>query len=428
MTACRWSEAPAGEQCSKRSGELSPLARLAPSLAARLALTLAVVAGAFVLPVTPAAALDNGLARTPPMGWNSWYTSRCGVTEDVVLRNARALVDTGMADLGYRYVNVDGCWEATKRDSDGNLTGDPQKFPGGMAALGRAIHGMGLKYGIYTSAGPTICSHEHPGSLDHYRRDMKTFASWKVDYVKVDWCSLPAKTDPRQVYARVARAAAESGRKMLVTVSTPGVDKPWRWAGAYGNTWRISADADGTWKGVMRSLDVDAPLYPYAGPGGWNDPDMLQVGDRVLSADEERSHLSLWSMLAAPLLEGYDLPSLPLASLAVLKSRDVIAVDQDRLGHQARRVRRKDGVELWVRRLRNKATAVLLLNRSGASRSAKVKLDDVPGLPDAAGYDARELWSGATGTPGRHGALKATIPRHGVAMWRILPRPTSSAP
>src|SRR5207249_3152441 len=153
---------------------------------ARLAETVAAVAGAFVLSVTPAAALDNGLARTPPVGWNSWYTARCGVTEGVVLRNAHALVDSGLAGLGYRYVNVDGCW-------------------------------------------------------------------------------LPAKTDPRKIYSRVARAAREAGRPMLVTVSTPGVDKPWEWASAYGNTWRISADANGTWKGVTRSLDVDAPLYPYAG-------------------------------------------------------------------------------------------------------------------------------------------------------------------
>jgi alpha-galactosidase len=149
---------------------------------------------------------------------------------------------------------------------------------------------------------------------------------------------------------------------------------------------------------------------------------MLQVGDRVLTPDEERAQLSLWSMLAAPLLEGYDLPSMAPESLALLKNRDVVAVDQDRLGHQARRVRRRDGVELWVRRLAHGDTAVLLLNRSGSARPAKVKLTDVPGLPDAASYAARELWTGATDTPSRQGALRATIPRHGIAMWRVRPR------
>jgi alpha-galactosidase len=427
MTACRCSEAPAGEQFSKRSGDVTHVDRLALTLVRRLALTVAIATGLFVLVVTRAPALDNGLARTPPMGWNSWYTARCAVTQGVVLRNAHALVDTGMADLGYRYVNVDGCWEALERDGDGNLTADPGRFPDGMAALGRAIHELGLKYGIYTSAGPTICSHEHPGSAGHLRQDMRTFASWKVDYVKVDWCNVPAKSDPREVYARVARAAAKAGRTMLVTVSTPGVRKPWEWAAAYGNTWRISADANGKWKGVMASLDVDAPLYPYAGPGGWNDPDMLQVGNRVLTRNEERAHLSLWSMLAAPLLEGYDLRSMAPESLAVLLNRDVIAVDQDRLGRQGRRFRRADGLELWVRRLRDRATAVLALNRTGKSRPAEVRLDDVPGLPDADGYEARELWTGATTEPGRHGRLRAEVAKHGVAMWRLRPRSTSSA-
>jgi alpha-galactosidase len=388
-------------------------------LTGTLAATLA--AAALSLAPAPAAALQNGLARTPPMGWNSWYTSRCHVTEEVVLRNAEALVSSGMAKLGYRYVNVDGCWEASRRDAKGKLHSDPKKFPSGMAALGRAIHKLGLRFGIYTSAGPTICSHSQPGSQGHYGRDMKTFAAWKVDYVKVDWCAVPHGTDPEKVYAAVARAAANSGRRMLVTVSTPGVHKPWRWAAAYGNTWRISADADGTWKGVLRSLDVDAPLSGYAGPGGWNDPDILQVGDRVLTVAEERAHFSLWSMLAAPLLAGYDLASIPPSSAAVLKNAGVIAVDQDRLGHQGRRVRRHDGVDTWVRRLSGKATAVLALNRSGLARTVNVRLSKVPGLPSAKTYLARELWSGESRTLGPGDQLSAEVPRHGVAMWRVRP-------
>jgi alpha-galactosidase len=385
--------------------------------------TLALAVAALLAAAAPAPALQNGLARTPPMGWNSWYTSRCAVTEDVVLRNARALVDTGMAELGYRYVNVDGCWEAGTRDSKGRLRGDRDRFPTGMAALGRAIHALGLEYGIYTSAGPTICGHPQPGSQGRYKRDMKTFASWKVDYVKVDWCSVPHGTDPEQVYADVARAAAEAGRTMLVTVSTPGTHKPWRWAAAYGNTWRISADANGTWKGVVAALDVDAPLHPYAGPGGWNDPDILQVGSRLMTPAEERAHFSLWSMLAAPLLAGYALPSMSPASLAVLKNPGVIAVDQDKLGRQGRRVRRGDHVETWVRKLSHGAAAVLLFNRSGAARSAKVKLADVPGLRDSDRYEARELWTGESITLERSGALSAKLAKHAVAMWRVSPVP-----
>src|SRR3954470_11381170 len=295
----------------------------------RLLMPRVAILGATVVTLALAAApesvaLDNGLARTPPMGWNSWYTAHCGVTEDVVLRNAQALVDTGLAARGDRHVNVAGCWEDRERDSHGTLRGSRETFPSGMRELGRRIHALGLRFGIYTSAGPRICNHPHPGSMGHYGRDMERFASWRVDYVKVDWCDVPDEMDARRVYARVARAAANAGRRMLVTVSTPGVDDPWRWASAYGNTWRISADADGTWRGVLRSLDVDAPLDRYAGPGGWNDPDMLQVGSAALTPDEERAHFSLWSIVAAPLLAGYDVAAASPDELAVLGNEDVI--------------------------------------------------------------------------------------------------------
>jgi alpha-galactosidase len=388
----------------------------------RFAITC-VTAVTFALCCTPALALDNGLARTPPMGWNSWYTAHCGVTEGIVMRNARALVDTGLAERGYRYVNVDGCWEDLKRDAHGDLRANPETFPSGMAELGRRIHAMGLRFGIYTSAGPRICNHPHPGSMDHYRQDMRRFASWRVDYVKVDWCDVPDEMDARKVYARVARAAAKAGRRMLVTVSTPGVDKPWRWASRYGNTWRISADADGTWRGVLRSLDVDAPLYPFAGPGGWNDPDILQVGSGHLSPDEERAHFSLWSMLAAPLLAGYDLADASDQDLELLGNEEAIAVDQDARGRQGRRLGRKNGVELWVKPLRHRALAVLLLNRSGGARDRRVRLSALPGLRDAGHYQAREVWAHSTTLLDPDDALRAHLPRHGVAMWRVRPKP-----
>ena len=338
------------------------------------------------------------------------------------MRNAQALVDTGLRDLGYRYVNVDGCWQAVKRDGHGNLQPNSETFPSGMAELGRRIHALGLRFGIYTSAGYRICTHPHRGSWNHFRKDMRRFAAWEVDYVKVDWCDVPKDSDPRDVYPRVARAAAESGRTMLVTVSTPGVRKPWRWASRYGNTWRISADADGTWRGVTATLDVDAPLARWAGPGGWNDPDMLQLGSPALSLTEQRSHFSLWAMLAAPLLEGYDVPSLDPESLAILKNERVIAVNQDRRGRQARRARRRNGLETWVKPLRRRERALLFLNRSGRERTAKVTLADVPGLRDAPLYSTRELWTGEVALKEPEDELRATVPPHGVAMWRIEPR------
>ena len=368
-----------------------------------------------------ASAIDNGLARTPPMGWNSWYAFRCGVTERGVLANAQALVDSGMARRGYRYVNVDGCWEAPTRSRHGALRADPVTFPSGMAALGRAIHGLGLKFGIYTSAGPTICLHPQPGSYRHYRQDFRTFARWKVDYVKVDWCSAPPDGDATRAYRAIARAARGAGRKMIVAVSTPGFRYPWRWAPDHGNLWRIADDANGSWAGVMSALDADAPLWPYAAPGRWNDPDILQVGAPALTPVEERAHFSLWSMLAAPLLAGYDLPSLSDASIAAMSNREVIAVDQDPAGCQGRRVGVRDGVETWVRPLAGGSWAVLLLNRRARVQRVSVRADRIPGLPPTSRYWVRDLWEHSSRPVRARQAIDVELAGHEAAMWRIRP-------
>src|SRR4051812_38686234 len=363
------------------------------------------------------------LARTPPMGWNSWYTYHCGVTEQGVLANAQALVDTGMAARGYRYVNVDGCWEARHRTKGGYLKSDPKTFPSGMAELGRRIHAMGLKFGIYTSAGATICLHPEPGSYGHYKRDFRTFANWKVDYVKVDWCTEPPHNDQVRAYRAIHRAARKAGRRMTVTVSTSGTRKPWRWAYQFGQTWRIGDDANGRWDGVIRSLDVAAPLWRYAGPQrGWNDPDMLQVGSGALSPVEARAHFSLWAMLAAPLLAGYDLTTLSPESLATLTNDEVIAVDQDRKGRQGRRVRRKDGVETWVKPLAGDAAAVLFFNRNKGARDLSVRLGDVPGLPDAKRFTVRDLWAHADRDASANEPQQVGLAGHEAVIWRVTPR------
>jgi alpha-galactosidase len=370
----------------------------------------------------PAHALDNGLARKPPMGWNSWYSYRCNVTEQGVMANAHALVDSGLAARGYRYVNVDGCWEAPKRSRGGYLRADPKTFPSGMAALGRSLHAMGLKFGIYTSAGRTICLHRQPGSYAHYQRDFRTFARWKVDYVKVDWCTEPPKgITQQQTYRAVARAAARSGRKMIVTVSTTGTRKPWKWAARFGHTWRIANDADGTWRGVVAQLDADAPLWRYARPGAWNDPDMLQVGSAGLSDLEGRANISLWSVLAAPLLVGYDLSSVTPESLATLGNADVIAVDQDRLGRQGRRVRRSGGTETWVRELAGGSRAIVFLNRAGAPRQLSVRVDRIPRVPAASGYTVRDLWAHTERSVAAGETVDVPLASHEAVMWRVKP-------
>src|SRR3954469_852085 len=370
----------------------------------------------------PAYARDETLARTPPMGLNSWYAYGCGVTEQDVLDNARALVDSDLAKLGYRYVNVDGCWNAKRRTARGYLRGNPATFPSGMAALGRGIHAMGLKFGVYTSAGRTICLHPNPGSYRHFGRDFRTFARWKVDYVKVDWCNPAPEQHLRTAYAGIARAAARSGRRMIVTVSTPGFSEPWKWGQPYGNSWRIAPDVRPRWSSLMSVLDVDAPLWRYAGPSRWNDADILQVGDSNLTLREQRAHFSLWSIVASPLLAGNRLPEMTPAVRAILGNREAIAIDQDRLGRQGRRVRRRNGRELWVKQLAyggGTCRAVLALNRTGHATRVPADLRKLPGLPHARRFALHDLWT-------KHDweAARVALPvgSHGARLVRACPR------
>ncbi len=385
-------------------------------LTAALALTLA----AFVAAAAPgpARALQNGLARTPPMGWNSWYPFHCAVTEQDVLENAQVLVASGMAAAGYRYVNVDACWEAKHRDGHGHLQANPRTFPDGMAALGLKLHAMGLKFGLYTSAGSHLCDIALPGSFRHYNQDLRTFASWGVDYLKVDWCSkLPRGSKPQKVYAAIARAARHAGRRMITTVSTPGVDKPWRWAARDGNSWRIAPDLTGSWPSILRVLGADAPLWPFAAPGAWNDADILQVGNGRLTDEQERAQISLWSVLASPLLAGNDLRLMTPALLATLTNPDVVAVDQDPAGRQGRRVSTHQGHEVWMRSLADGSSAILVLNRTGTTASVSVKLASLPGVRKAEQYEVRDLWSHVETTS--TGLLTLPVPATGVVMLRV---------
>jgi hypothetical protein len=325
-----------------------------------------------------------------------------------------------MADAGYEYVNVDGCWQAVERDADGNLQANPETFPDGIAALAERVHRMGLKFGLYTSAGETICLHPHDGSHRNYRRDFRTFARWKVDYVKVDWCSPAPGQRLRSAYRRVARAAAKVDRRMIVTVSTPGISEPWKWGAPYGNSWRIAPDLDGSWEDLLRVLDVAAGIWRHGGPSGWNDADILQVGNGRLTPDEERSHFSLWSVIASPLLAGNRLPEMSPQTLEILSNREVIAVNQDRLGRPGRRVRRRGGREVWVKPLVTGCRAVLLLNRTDGGRTMTLNLDRLRGMPRADLYAVRDLWAHRT-SPSK-GRLALEVASHGVQLLKACPR------
>jgi alpha-galactosidase len=407
------------KQAPSRSGNRQPtgLPLVLSHCLPRAVLTFLILA---LLCAPAAAAKDRSLARTPPMGWNSWYAYRCDVDEDEILANARAMVDSGMKAAGYEYVNVDGCWNAPARDAKGRLQADPATFPSGMRALGERIHALGLKFGIYTSAGRTICLHDQPGSYNHYRRDFRTFARWGIDYVKVDWCDPDPSQHLRSAYGRVARAARHAGRKMIVTVSTPGISEPWTWGRPYGQSWRIAPDLDGSWPSLMSVLDVAAKAWRYGGPAGWNDADMLQVGNGVLTPDEERAHFSLWSIIASPLLASVPLPAMSEQTRAILTNRAVIAVNQDPLGRPGRRVRSVRRHELWVKPLKARhCRAVALLNRGERAHTFKVDLRRLRGVPRARSYSVRDLWAHSRT---REAKLAVEVPAHGAGMFKVCPR------
>jgi alpha-galactosidase len=313
------------------------------------------------------------LAATPPMGWNSWNYFAEKVTDADVRHAADALVTSGMRDAGYTYVNIDDTWEG-ERDQNGVLHTNA-KFPN-MKALADYVHSRGLRLGIYSSPGPKTCA-GYVGSLGHEDQDAQLYASWGIDYLKYDLCSfLPAvmqKEAPNDqakqmrvmvaAYDKMDKALKKAGRPIVFSLCQYGWDAVWEWAPSVGgNVWRTTGDINPTWDRIYALMSEQAGLRGYASPGHWNDPDMLEVGNGELTIAEDRSHFSMWAMLAAPLLAGNDLTAMKPQVKAILENRDVIALDQDALGEQAERVYAEGEVEVWTRHLSGGAIAVAVLN------------------------------------------------------------------
>jgi alpha-galactosidase len=366
----------------------------------------------------------NGLALTPPMGWNSWNKFACNVNEKVVRDTADAMVSSGMRDAGYRYVVVDDCW-AGPRDANGFITADPQRFPSGIKALADYVHSRGLEFGIYSDAGRLTCG-GRSGSEGHEYQDALTYARWGVDYLKYDWCSTGDR-NAKEAYAVMADALRASGRPIVFSMCEWGTAKPWLWAKNVGNLWRTTGDiwdsfshndAAHNWAHPVTDIvDLNEPLWPYAGPGHWNDPDMLEVGNGGMTPAEYRSHFSLWAMMAAPLIAGNDIAHMDAATRSILLNKEVIAVDQDSLGVQGRRIWKQGDSEIWVKPLAGGGRALLLFNRGDEPARIRASADQ---LGVAAGARVRDLW--AHKDVGRWtGALSVTVEPHGVAMFRITP-------
>ena len=367
-----------------------------------------------------AGALNNGLARTPPMGWNSWNKFHCTVTEAIVKGNADAIVSSGLAAAGYVFVTTDDCWSATTRDASGNLQANTTTFPGGMPALGNYIHSKGLKFGIYASVGTSTCTGHTPGSMDHENQDVATFASWGVDYIKADRCNVPTGTDLPTLFGRWPAAIAASGRAIVLSASdNGGVQDPWAWGPITAHQWRTTGDISDSYTSMLSRMDGNAAFPGATAPGGFNDPDMLEVGNGGMTDTEYRSHFGMWALFSAPLIAGNDVRSISSANVAILTHNEVLAIDQDPLGYQAIKVSDNGaGLQVWSKPIGGSgARAVGLLNRSAAAATISVTWSSI-GL-SAGTATVRDVWARLDrGT--FTNSYSVSVPSHGIALLKIV--------
>ncbi|WP_037318572.1 glycoside hydrolase family 27 protein [Salegentibacter sp. Hel_I_6] len=311
------------------------------------------------------------LAQTPPMGWNTWNKFGCEVDEDLIKEAADAMVSSGMKDAGYEYIVIDDCWHG-ERDEDGFISANKERFPSGMKALVDYVHAKGLKFGIYSDAGGTTCA-GRPGSRGYEYQDALTYSRWGVDYLKYDWCDTDG-LNAEGAYTTMRNALYEAERPIVLSICEWGQNEPWEWAQDIGHLWRTTGDIYNCWDceedhgdwsswGVLQILDMQEGIRKYAGPGHWNDPDMMEVGNGM-STSEDRAHFSMWAMLAAPLMAGNDLNSMSKKTIEILTNKEMIAINQDSLGVQAFKYQAEDGLEIWVKPLANGDWAITFLNRS----------------------------------------------------------------
>ncbi|MGI5373490.1 NPCBM/NEW2 domain-containing protein [Streptomyces sp. CA-251387] len=371
-------------------------------------------------PVAPA--LDDGLALTPPMGFNNWNSTHCRAefNESMVKGVADIFVEKGLKDAGYEYVNLDDCWALPSRDANGKLVPDPVRFPSGIKAVADYVHSKGLKFGIYTSAGTKTCnSAGFPGALGHEYSDAQQFADWGVDYLKYDNCNNQG-VDAKLRYTTMRDALRATGRPIVYSICEWGQNKPWEWAADVGHLWRTTGDISDTWGSMLAILKKNLPLAPYAGPGRWNDPDMLEVGNGGMTGTEYRSHFSMWAIMAAPLLIGSDLRSASQETFEILGNREVIAVDQDPLGKQGTVISSEGGRWVVAKEMRDGSRAVALFNESGTAQRISTSATAV-GLPAADAYTLRDLWQHRSYNTA--GTISATVPAHGTVLVRVAADP-----
>jgi alpha-galactosidase len=394
----------------------------------------AVLLTALLVSASAQAQKFDSLAQTPPMGWNSWNGFHCDIDERLVRETAAAMVASGMREAGYEYVNIDDCWHG-ERDELGFIRPDPERFPSGLKALADHVHALGLKLGLYSDAGWKTCA-GRPGSRGREYQDAATYAEWGIDYLKYDWCNTEGLA-ARGAYLTMRDALFAAGRPIVFSICEWGDNEPWEWGAEIGHMWRTTGDIHpcwdceydhGTWSswGVLRILDMQEGLRRHAGPGHWNDPDMLEVGNGM-SVSEDRAHFSMWAMLAAPLLAGNDLRDMSAETMRILTNQEVIAVDQDPLGIQGFKHRVEGEVEIWFRPLAGGDWALAILNRGEAAATVEIDwrhetvADGLSGRQARFGarrYRLRDLWTGRDLGSTRE-PLTAQVPGHDVLMARL---------
>jgi len=383
---------------------------------------------------SPATALDNGVAHTPPMGWNSWNTFGCNISESLIRGMADAIVSSGLRDLGYQYVVVDDCWFNPNRDSSGNLQGDSSRFPSGMKLLGDYLHNKGLKFGIYEVPVDKTCAQYFSsysgatGSQGHETQDARQFAAWGVDYLKYDWCSPNGSiTDQVNTFAKMRDALAATGRPIVFSINPNSIHAktgPQRNWGDVSNMWRTTEDITNKWDtgqtngypmGVQNIVNVTVPLASYAGPGHFNDPDMMEIGRGGMSDTEMRSHFALWAMMASPLIMGNDVRSMDSATQTILKNKNLIALDQDSLALQATQVSNDGTRRVLAKKLANGDVAVALFNQGSSTTTVSTTASAI-GMSGSS-FVLQDAWTNATTSSA--GSISASVPAHGTVVYRV---------
>ena len=385
-------------------------------------------AAAALLAAVPLSAqkFDN-LAQTPPMGWNSWNTFAANIDENLVKGIADTMEKNGMKDAGYEYIVIDDCWMTKDRDKDGNLVADPAKFPHGMKALAKYVHDKGFKFGLYNCAGSQTCA-GFPGGMGHEYQDARIYASFDIDYLKYDWCSTGTR-NAQEAYTTMRDALYAAGRPIVFSMCEWGTSKPWNWAKDTGHLWRTTGDIyacydcktrwSSGWKVIADFQATNTELINAAGPGHWNDPDMLEVGVGDMTLAENRAHFSIWCMMAAPLIAGNDVRSMKPEILQILTNKEVIAVDQDKLGKQGFRWYGDSVYEIWLKFLSDGDLAVCVMNVTEEERDISITWSHIGEVPKNAAV--RDLWQHKDlGNVADMPTFSRKIGPHDVAMLRFV--------